>query len=1119
MNMHSLRTTLLSTALVVFSAAPAPSVADYAEIYINTRDLPPEAMPLVMFSLDYRPNLSSTVCQAGECEFLIEAGVLERDPDEMYTFLDMLRASLKLVLQPLSGVRVGLMLNHKDQNNCEGPDGARPGCANGGYIAMGFRELQEGDGNGAKAMFHSVLDTMPEQVDGATTHPYQGRELFFEFYRYLKGMSVYNGMNGFQSYDDGDELTPLGDNNINLVPEYSPLWLLPEPAPSAPIHGFGPDPTIISGQQIVDPDTGSFSNVGIYDSALTTLGDCSKLYTINFMFQVSQQEANSNAKITADIGLPNKCQGPGCDFAQMIEYLNRTDLSDTVEGDQKVTSYFLGAPPQVYNNTFAAYAQAGGTGSALPITENPEELVALLEDIFKQILSVSTTFTSAALPVNTFDRAQVLRDVFLALFQPQVDDYPAANSYWWGNVKTLRLEGEGTADDVLRLVDADGNPAVAADGRIRYDATTFWTDRLGADVADASRDPDENAVDGKDGRSVNRGGGGHKTPGYPRYIDHNPGTANPAAAGVQPEPGPRRIFYDATATSLADLEATDAVAAALQGAIGAVDQAEALQVVKFMRGLDPIATEPEPVPMEWMFGAVMHSRPLIVNYGARGGYTQENPLIYIAAGGNDGALRFILNTDAADPPNELGQEIWSFVPTEVMGNVRQIVRQQGPQFDGESTIYGFDGPATLYVEDHNGDGTIESDPSPDPDTGITPPPDRAIIYAGLRRGGRAYYAIDVSNPEQPDLLWRIVGGETTGFDQLGLAFSQPQTGLMDLDGDGVGEPVVIFSGGYDRQYDEDAGAISNPLGNAIYVVNGLTGELFIRVEHEQMIDSIPSTVAAVDTAGDGLLDRVYVGDLGGRVWRVDMTPSGSPNDWTISRLADLGRHAAGEAPGGQNDRRFFNQPDVVQSRKRFITGDAEATTVQFDAVLLGSGDRENPLYNVPNNWFYMIRDLNTGILTAAEDTVYEMADLTDVTVQTGQDVPIDSAGWKLQMVDVGEKNLSAALTVANVIFFTTYLPPGASGDDVCGPAEGSGRLFTVSLQNANPPRDRSSPIVDSDSDLEHTDRYTDLAAGGIPSEVVFIPPNRVMAGLEEPTAVPITTRWRTFWYLEEDPVQ
>jgi hypothetical protein len=78
--------------------------------------------------------------------------------------------------------------------------------------------------------------------------------------------------------------------------------------------------------------------------------------------------------------------------------------------------------------------------------------------------------------------------------------------------------------------------------------------------------------------------------------------------------------------------------------------------------------------MLWMFGAVMHSRPLIVNYGALDGHTVENPLIYVAAGGNDGALRYILNTDSSG--TELGQEIWSFVPTEVMSNVRSIVRSR-----------------------------------------------------------------------------------------------------------------------------------------------------------------------------------------------------------------------------------------------------------------------------------------------------------------------------------------------------------------------------------------------------------------------------------------------------------
>ncbi|HUH00290.1 MAG TPA: hypothetical protein VMQ83_14105, partial [Gammaproteobacteria bacterium] len=89
MNMHPLRTALLSASLVILSAPSGPVLADDAEIYTNTRDLPPESQPLVMFSLDYRPNLGSTVCTQGECQFLVDAGVLEAK--DSYTFFDMLR--------------------------------------------------------------------------------------------------------------------------------------------------------------------------------------------------------------------------------------------------------------------------------------------------------------------------------------------------------------------------------------------------------------------------------------------------------------------------------------------------------------------------------------------------------------------------------------------------------------------------------------------------------------------------------------------------------------------------------------------------------------------------------------------------------------------------------------------------------------------------------------------------------------------------------------------------------------------------------------------------------------------------------------------------------------------
>jgi type IV pilus assembly protein PilY1 len=805
MNMRPILNAVAAAGLVAVAGAPGPAWADDAEIYVNQRDLPEASQPLVMFSLDYRPNLGSTVCQNGECQFLVDANVLPQQ--DSYTFFDMLRAALKLVMEPLSGVRVGLMLNHDDSTTGQCGAGPTGICSNGGYIAMGFKEFKvddtSNDVTGAKAMFHSVLETMPVPGDSPSgaSHLYQGRELFYEFYRYLTGAPVWNGMKGFTSFDHN-----TGDNNINIVPEYAARWA---GKPSAPINGFGPDPTIIQGAEGFDPNTGAYSNVGTYISPLTTLGDCSKIFTVNFMFQVSQQEANSDNEIARYPGGIAKGSGPGGGFAPMIEYLNRTDLAPGVPGDQKVISYFLGTEPQVRNNTFAAYATAGGTGSALPITENPEELVALLNDVFKQILSVSTTFTAAALPVNSFDRAQLLSDVFLGLFQPQVDDFPQNNSYWWGNVKKLKLGGLGDANEAVQLVDANNNPAVAADGRIRYTAQTLWTDPSGADVLDAGRDPDPNAVAGYDGRSVNRGGAGHKTPGFRRYLDHNPQRQN-----AQPVPqGPRRLFFDDGIDSLAALEATDALAgdAALQAAIGAADSAEALEVLKFMRGLDPIAEDPNVtpsvIPLEWMFGSVIHSRPLPVNYGARDGHGPGNPLIYIAAGGNDGALRFIRNTDSSGPgrPGVLG--------VRADGGDGQHSQDRPPAGPGVHRRFHhlrFRRSADPLCRRHERRRHDRSH------CGRQGDPVRRFAPRGPR-----LLRLDVSNPEAPALLWRIVGGVTQGFENLGWTFSQPRTGKVRIGTEIV--PVVIFGGGFDRAYDNQLASVSGPTGRGIYIVNALTG--------------------------------------------------------------------------------------------------------------------------------------------------------------------------------------------------------------------------------------------------------------------------------------------------------
>jgi len=198
------------------------------------------------------------------------------------------------------------------------------------------------------------------------------------------------------------------------------------------------------------------------------------------------------------------------DFVDIIEFMRDTDLApndptDTgygywpdVAGNQNLTSYFVAA--QV-NNTTNGYASAGGSISALPLTE-PAEMLNILRNIFREILSISTTFVAASVPVNVFNRSDIVDNVFIAQFQ--VD--PDGRASWSGNLKKLKIleSVDELGTKALAIVDATNVEAIAADGRISPNALTYWTDASSLPPA-----LDEE-VEGRDGRAIERGGAGQK---------------------------------------------------------------------------------------------------------------------------------------------------------------------------------------------------------------------------------------------------------------------------------------------------------------------------------------------------------------------------------------------------------------------------------------------------------------------------------------------------------------------------------------------------------------------------------------------------------------------------------
>ncbi len=442
------------------------------------------------------------------------------------------------------------------------------------------------------------------------------------------------------------------------------------------------------------------------------------------------------------------------------------------------------------------------------------------------------------------------------------------------------------------------------------------------------------------------------------------------------------------------------------------------------------------------------------------------------------------------------------------------------------------------------------------------------------------YAMDLTNPDVPKLLWKRCRGDTDGnglvFNNINQTWSRPSVGQIEVDR-GSGTEIVdvlIFGGGYNGDDNGDnvddtpgdstvnigkdlanrdtngvttkttnagnvvitrspqspsaIGTTDTGRGNVIYILDASNGNIIWRTTDSTagydsstqtfgistMVDSIPADVGAFDTDGDALIDRIYAGDTGGQIWRVDLVGDNRSN-WKTQLLFNAGRHyTCSSGTLKVCDRRFHNRPDLVQT----VSGG-----VNFDAVLIGSGDREDPNETTVENFFYMIKDYGTSVgatvSTLNHDSLGDISDEDCVQSLTngGCGDPDISSGWRLQLADSGEKSLSASLTISGRTIFTTFTPGGGSS---CGLSEGLGRQYVVNTLDATGVFSYDST---NDSSYETFERSDELESGGIPVEAVPLGDDLVLmqgqaAGSNTGSAgsniqsVGPGGFWKTYWY-------
>ena len=545
-----------------------------------------------------------------------------------------------------------------------------------------------------------------------------------------------------------------------------------------------------------------------------------------------------------------------------------------------------------------------------------------------------------------------------------------------------------------KLIDSTSTLALNSDGLIKKDAKTFWTK---GNLAD--------------GNSVESGG------------------VNAMLTSL--DPGKRKLISDIGVFNISNLVK---VYGDKEKAAGVFNVSESVfdSTINWARGVDVDNENSTSTQRADIFGDPLHSKPVAIDYG--------NNDVRILIGTNAGFLHMFKDDDSK---NEV-TESWAFIPSALFNIIKPLrAKETGKK-------YGMDGPISVYSknesldEDGINDGIVNAGKG-----------DTVWAFAGMRRGGRNYYGLDITKPDSPSLMWSIKGGVDSGFEELGQSWSKPQVAFIKAFGD---KPVLIFGGGYDTIKDKDKGnkRDADSMGRDVFIVDAKTGKKLWSLRSNNSFTgkhSIAADVTLLDSNYDGYIDRIYAADTGGDIWRVDM-PSSQTNEFSHFKLASL-------ADG--KDRRFFYKPAIARTIFSKVTqkeGVTSRVETPYDAIVIGSGNRTNPINSTTADELFMIRDENTltksfksnapetilftDLMSMNEDKFGNA--LSNVSEFINLEVELTNTfkGWHYTL-SPGEKSLAAATVVGGVAYFTSFSPASDTGLNQCSLTGGGGSLYAFHL--------------------------------------------------------------------------
>ena len=254
-----------------------------------------------------------------------------------------------------------------------------------------------------------------------------------------------------------------------------------------------------------------------------------------------------------------------------------------------------------------------------------------------------------------------------------------------------------------------------------------------------------------------------------------------------------------------------------------------------------------------ILGDIVDTKPVYVSTPAFSytdtGYASWHPTrskaVYVSS--NDG----MLHAFDGDGVNG-GTEKWAYIPSFVLSKIWMLADSNY----ASNHKFFVDGPITVGDVYINNNGTNEW---------------RTVLVAGLGKGGRGYFAIDITDPDAPIVLWEFTNTN------MGYTYGNPE--IVKLPD---GKWVAIVSSGYDNVPAANGGIAPSGDGvGRLFVINIADGSLMYTMNTGAGSTTNPSNLGKISSwvanaAQDDTALFIYAGDMLGNLWRFTLpavTPS------------------------------------------------------------------------------------------------------------------------------------------------------------------------------------------------------------------------------------------------------